>query len=98
MVSFTWTDCFHSYLEQVLIQDVNLVKKAVKSQEPDQPGKLILTEAPIHHSNCMLYSTEKNVVSRVGHRIENGKKVRYLIKTGETLPERAPIKSSEESA
>lgn len=34
----------------------------------------------------MLYSKEQNVASRVGHKIlENGKRVRYLIKTGEII-------------
>ena len=34
----------------------------------------------------MLYSKQKEVASRVGHKIlENGKRVRYLIKTGEII-------------
>lgn len=34
----------------------------------------------------MLYSKEKNVASRVGHKtLNNGKRVRYLIKTGEII-------------
>lgn len=46
----------------------------------------IQIEAPIHSSNVMLYSKEKNVASRVGHKtLEDGKRVRYLIKTGEII-------------
>ncbi|CAI0380174.1 unnamed protein product [Linum tenue] len=34
----------------------------------------------------MLYSKEKNVASRVGHKVlEDGTRVRYLIKTGEII-------------
>ena len=34
----------------------------------------------------MLYSKDQNVASRVGHKtLENGKRVRYLIKTGEII-------------
>lgn len=34
----------------------------------------------------MLYSKEKEVASRVGHKtLDNGKRVRYLIKTGEII-------------
>lgn len=34
----------------------------------------------------MLYSKQKEVASRVGHKIlENGKRVRYLLKTGEII-------------
>lgn len=47
---------------------------------------LFQIEAPIHSSNVMLYSKEKEVVSRVGHKVlEDGQKVRYLIKTGELI-------------
>lgn len=43
-------------------------------------------EAAIHSSNVMLYSKEKQVASRVGHKIlEDGTRVRYLIKTGEVI-------------
>ena len=43
-------------------------------------------EAPIHSSNAMLYYKEKNVASRVDHQVlDDGKKVRYLIKTGEII-------------
>lgn len=43
-------------------------------------------EAPIHSSNVMLYSKEQNVASRVGHKVlDNGKRVCYLIKTGEII-------------
>mmetsp|Transcript_17174 Transcript_17174/g.51384 ORF Transcript_17174/g.51384 Transcript_17174/m.51384 type:complete len:221 (+) Transcript_17174:131-793(+) len=44
-------------------------------------------EFPIHHSNAMLYSTKDGIASRIGYRIdESGKKVRYLKKNGEVLP------------
>ena len=47
---------------------------------------ILQIEAPIHSSNVMLFSTEQNVVSRVGHKIlEDGSKVRYLVKTGEII-------------
>lgn len=43
-------------------------------------------EAPIHSSNVMLYSKEMEVASRVGHKVlDDGTRVRYLIKTGEII-------------
>lgn len=34
----------------------------------------------------MLYSKEQKVASRVGHKtLDNGKRVRYLVKTGEII-------------
>ncbi|KAF3789053.1 hypothetical protein EJ110_NYTH19756 [Nymphaea thermarum] len=45
-----------------------------------------IIEAPVHSSNVMLYSKEKQVASRVGHKIlEDGTRVRYLLKTGEVI-------------
>lgn len=43
-------------------------------------------EYPIHHSNVMHYSIAHGVRSRAGKMIlENGRKVRYLKKTGELI-------------
>eukprot|EP00884_Botryococcus_braunii_P019383 jgi/Botrbrau1/6128/Bobra.331_2s0023.1 len=47
---------------------------------------IVSTESPVHHSNVMAYSKEQNVRSRIGHKVVDGKKVRYLKKTGEVLP------------
>ncbi|KAL7143226.1 hypothetical protein ABFS83_08G177300 [Erythranthe nasuta] len=70
----------------IVIKDINLKTKHVKSKEEGEQGQIIKIEAPIHSSNVMLYSKEKDVVSRVGHKtLENGKRVRYLIKTGEVI-------------
>ncbi|KDP39032.1 hypothetical protein JCGZ_00789 [Jatropha curcas] len=70
----------------VVINEINLKTKHVKSKEEGEPGQIIKIEAPIHSSNVMLYSKEQDVVSRVGHKIlDNGKRVRYLIKTGEII-------------
>ncbi|XVF34099.1 hypothetical protein REPUB_Repub18cG0028200 [Reevesia pubescens] len=70
----------------IVVKDINLKTKHMKSREEGQPGQIIKIEAPIHSSNVMLYSKEKDVASRVGHKVlDNGKKVRYLVKTGEII-------------
>ncbi|KAL5081753.1 hypothetical protein RYX36_010174 [Vicia faba] len=70
----------------VIVKDINLKTKHVKSSEEGKPGEIITVEAPIHSSNVMLYSKENDVASRVGHKVlDNGKRVRYLIKTGEII-------------
>ncbi|WZY81348.1 hypothetical protein YC2023_027732 [Brassica napus] len=40
----------------------------MKSREEGEPGQILKIEALIHSSNAMLYSKEKEVVSRVGHK------------------------------
>ncbi|XP_052208527.1 50S ribosomal protein L24, chloroplastic [Diospyros lotus] len=70
----------------VVVKEINLKTKHMKSREEGEPGQIIKVEGPIHSSNVMLYSKEQDVTSRVGHKIlENGKRVRYLIKTGEII-------------
>ena len=81
---------------RILVSDVNLAKKHQKPQpgSEEEEGRIILTEVPLHHSNVMLYSTKEEKVSRVGKVIDptTGKKLRVLVKTGETLAERLPQK------
>ncbi|XP_078436965.1 translation protein SH3-like family protein [Wolffia australiana] len=70
----------------VIVKDINLKTKHAKSREKGEPGQILQIEGPIHSSNVMLYSKEQNVASRVGHKIlEDGSRVRYLIKTGEII-------------
>ncbi|XP_022142723.1 50S ribosomal protein L24, chloroplastic [Momordica charantia] len=71
---------------KVIVKEINLKTKHVKSREEEEKGQIIKIEAPIHSSNVMLYSKEQNVASRVGHKtLESGQRVRYLIKTGEII-------------
>ena len=69
--------------ERVIVQGRNMVTKTMKKKNPPDKGGIMEVEAPIHVSNVQLVSKDK--VSRVGYRIENGKKIRYAKKTGEVL-------------
>ncbi|MGN1164137.1 MAG: 50S ribosomal protein L24 [Candidatus Ornithospirochaeta sp.] len=69
--------------ERVIVQGANMVKKTQKKQNPQDKGGIVEVEAPIHVSNVALVS--KGSVSKVGYKMENGKKVRYAKKTGEVL-------------
>jgi len=69
----------HSH--QVIIKDVNVKKKHVKPKKEGEVGKISQFEAPINRSNVMLYSTEKQIASRISIQIDqNGKKTRVLKK------------------
>ena len=63
---------------QVLVEGVNLVKKAKKPTQTDQQPGFIEKEAPLNVSNILLYSSIKKRGSRVGIKEVSGKKVRYL--------------------
>lgn len=69
---------------RVLIEGVNLVKKAMRKKNQQDRGGIMEIEAAVDISNVMPV-TKSGVPTRVGFRIENGKKVRYAKKTGEVL-------------
>ena len=69
--------------ERVIVQGANMVKKTMKKQNAQDKGGIMEVEAPIHVSNVALVS--KGSVSKVGYKMENGKKVRYAKKTVEVL-------------
>jgi len=66
---------------QVIVKNVNVKKKHVKPKKEGEVGKISQFEAPINRSNVMLYSTEKQIASRISKQIDqNGKKTRVLKK------------------
>ena len=69
--------------ERGIVQGANMVKKTMKKQNAQDKGGIVEVEAPIHVSNVALVS--KGSVSKIGYKMENGKKVRYAKKTGEVL-------------
>lgn len=72
--------------ERVIVEGVNMIKKHQKPNAKAQQGGIIEMEAPIHVSNVMLYDPKAKTGTRVSYRkLEDGKKVRVSVKTGELL-------------
>lgn len=74
-------------LAKIVVEGVNVRAKISKRQAPTAEKKGPQpSESPIAASNVMLYSEGQKVASRVGHRTtDDGKKVRFLKKTGEVI-------------
>lgn len=71
---------------KVVVKGVNIRTKHVKPQQEGETGQIVSSEAPIHSSNVMLYSEKQKVASRVCYTFDaEGRKVRMLKKTGETI-------------
>ncbi len=68
---------------KVVVEGVNLVTKHMKPSAANPDGGIREQEAAIDISNVMLVSDGKT--TRVGFKIENGKKVRVAKKTGKTI-------------
>jgi len=70
---------------RVLVEGVNIVKKHSKPSQANPQGGIISQEAAIHVSNVMPLDPKSCKPTRVGYKIENGKKVRVAKISGETL-------------
>lgn len=68
---------------KVLVEGVNMITKHAKPSQANPNGGIVQKEAPIDISNVML--VVKGKATRVGFRMENGKKVRFAKATGEAI-------------
>ena len=67
---------------QVVVEGVNIRKKAVRPTQINPDGGIMSQEAPIDASNVMLYDTKAKKAGRVGYVMEGKTKVRINKKTG----------------
>ena len=70
---------------RAIVEGVNFVTKATKPSAQHPQGGLVKKEAPVHISNLALLDPKSGKPTRVGYRIEDGKKVRYSKKSGEEI-------------
>ena len=68
---------------RVIVEGVNMVSKHTKPSPANQQGGIVNKEAPIDASNVML--VVKGKTTRVGFKVEDGKKVRFAKSTGEVI-------------
>ncbi|UIN46377.1 50S ribosomal protein L24 [Bacillus licheniformis] len=71
--------------DRVIVEGVNMVKKHAKPTQANPQGGILNQEAPIHVSNVMPLDPKTGEVTRVGYKVENGKKVRVAKKSGQIL-------------
>jgi len=72
--------------ERVIVEGVNMATKHQKPSQKVQQGGIIHQEAPIHVSNVMLFDAKAKAPTRVKfNKLEDGKKVRVSVKSGEVL-------------
>ena len=68
---------------KVIVEGVNVVKKHQKATRATMQAGIIDKDMPLDASNVAIVSRGKP--SRIGYRIDDGKKVRIAVKTGEVL-------------
>ena len=68
---------------KLIVEGVNMMTKHTKPNAANQQGGIVTTEAPIDASNVMLVVDGK--ATRVGFKVEDGKKVRFAKATGKVI-------------
>lgn len=69
---------------RVLVEGVNLAKKAMRKKRQEDRGGIMDIEMPIHISNVMLV-TKNGQPTRVGVKVEGDKRTRVARKSGEAV-------------
>ncbi|CAT04832.1 50S ribosomal protein L24 [Mesomycoplasma conjunctivae] len=80
----------NSKAQTVIVKDVNKVTKHKKPSQENTQGEIVVKEAPIHVSKVAILvkkaSKDKPAeYSKIGFRVENGKKVRFAKKTKKVI-------------
>jgi len=69
---------------RVIVEGVNVQTKHQKQTRKER-SDIKHVEGPIDISNVMYYDSKAKSGSRIGHRVEEGEKVRYSKKSGMTI-------------
>lgn len=70
---------------RAIVEGINIITKAMKPNARHPQGGLIKMEAPVRLCKLSLIDPKTGKHTRVGFRIEDGKKVRYSKKSGEVI-------------
>lgn len=73
------------YKSRVIVERVNMVKKATKPTQRQPKGGILEIEAPIHISNVMLVCPSCSQATRVGRKRVEGTAVRVCKKCGNDI-------------
>ena len=71
--------------DRAIVEGVNMVSKSTKPNSKQPQGGIIKQEASIHISNLNLIDPQSGKATRVGYKMQDGKKVRYAKKSGEEI-------------
>lgn len=74
-----------SVKNKAIVEGVNLVKKHEKPSAANPQGGIIEKEALIHISNLSVVDPKDGTATRIGYRMEDGKKVRFSKKSNQVL-------------
>lgn len=65
---------------KISVEGINLYKKRVRPKRQGEKGETVHVPRPFYASRAMLVCTNCKQTTRVGHRLEGNRKVRYCKK------------------
>jgi len=68
---------------RVLVEGINMITKHSKATQANPNGGIVKKEAPLDISNVMY--VHKGQATRIGFKVEDGKKVRFAKSSGESI-------------
>ncbi|MDR0346914.1 MAG: 50S ribosomal protein L24 [Coriobacteriales bacterium] len=71
--------------QKVLVEKVGVVKKAQRPTRDNPSGGIMSIEKPVHVSTVMLVCPKCSEPTRVGAKVEDGKKLRVCRKCGKAI-------------
>lgn len=71
--------------DRVVVAGINMVKRHTRPTQSDPQGGIKNKEAALHISNVAFVDPKSGEPTRVGFRVEDGKKVRVAKKSGEVI-------------
>jgi len=75
----------YPHKERVVVERVNLVKKATRPTQKHPAGGILEIEAPLHVSNVAIVCPKCSQPTRIGRKREEGTRVRVCKKCGNDI-------------
>ena len=70
---------------KVIVAGANIVRRHTKPSQVNPEGGVVSKESPIHASNVMHVDPKSGKPTRIGFKIQDGKKLRFAKKSGELI-------------
>ena len=70
---------------KAIVEGVNMVSKHEKPSASNPQGGITKKEAPIHISNLSLIDPKTGKATRIGYKMEDGKKVRFSKQSNQVI-------------
>lgn len=71
--------------QRVVVEGINQMTKNIRSRKQGDKGQRVQFNAPLHVSNVMFVDPKSGQPSRLGGRLVADKKVRRVVRSGETV-------------